>query len=106
MSKTASYTLKNGSVLVTVCGHSGEEDFYAMYDVIKEVIEPERIKYGVDSMCVDGSFIKDGITVRMSSESAYDDMCFLYDPSKMTEEQVNTTLKWIDLIVDTFTAKA
>ncbi len=52
--------LKNGSVLVSITGYCGETDFYAMYDIIKELLAPEHITYGVDSMCVDGSFRKDG----------------------------------------------
>ena len=29
--------LKNGSVLVSITGYCGETDFYAMYDIIKEI---------------------------------------------------------------------
>ena len=100
MEKTTSHELKNGNILVTVNGYSGEEDFYRMYDIIKETLTPEAIKYGVDSMCVDGSFIKDGITVRMSSESAFDDMCFLYDAKKLTGEDIRKVENWIETIVD------
>ena len=35
---TQEIQLKNGSVLVSVNGYSGESDFYAMYDIIKELL--------------------------------------------------------------------
>ena len=80
---TQEIQLKNGSVLVSINGYSGESDFYAMYDIIKELLAPEHATYGVDSMCVDGSFRKDGILVRMSSECVTDDCCFHYDPTTL-----------------------
>ena len=96
---TKEIKLKNGSVLVAVTGYSGETDFYAMYDIIKELLTPEHITYGVDSMCVDGSFRKDGLLVRMSSECVTDDCCFHYDEKNMTPEDVETIKGWIQSIV-------
>ena len=91
--------LKNGSVLVSVTGYSGETDFYAMYDVIQELLEPEHITYGVDSMCVDGSFRKDGVLVRMSSECVTDCCCFHYDAKTLSPEDVEKVKGWIQTIV-------
>ena len=96
---TQELKLRNGDVLVSINGYSGEEDFYAMYDIIKELISPEHATYGVDSMCVDGSFRKDGILVRMSSECVTDDCCFHYSPETMTPEEVEKVKAWIDQIV-------
>lgn len=96
---TQEINLKNGSVMVAITGYSGEEDFYAMYDIIKELIQPEHATYGVDSMCVDGSFRKNGILVRMSSECVTDDCCFHYDAANMPEEDVAQVKQWIDMIV-------
>ena len=96
---TQEIKLKNGSVLVAVNGYSGESDFYAMYDVIQELLQPEHITYGVDSMCVDGSFRKDGILVRMSSECVTDDCCFHYDAAAMPQEDVDRIRGWINDIV-------
>lgn len=96
---TQEMKLKNGSVMVAITGYSGEEDFYAMYDIIKELIQPEHATYGVDSMCVDGSFRKNGILVRMSSECVTDDCCFHYDAANMPEEDVAQVKQWIDMIV-------
>lgn len=93
--------LRNGSVLVSVNNYSGETDFYAMYDIIKELLAPEHITYGVDSMCVDGSFRKDGILVRMSSECVTDNCCFHYDAAALSEEEVATIQGWINQIVTT-----
>ena len=98
MKKTSEYTLPNGNILVSVNGYFGEDDFYMMYDIIKDVVSPEHITYGVDSMCVDGSFKKDGILVRMSSESAYDYCCFLYDPKAYDDEQTVRIRGWIEEI--------
>ena len=91
--------LKNGSVLVSITGYSGESDFYAMYDIIGELLQPEHATYGVDSMCVDGSFRKDGLLVRMSSECVTDCYCFHYDAKSMAPEDVEKVKGWIDAVV-------
>jgi hypothetical protein len=96
---TEEIQLKNGSVLVAVTGYSGESDFYTMYDIIGELLQPEHATYGVDSMCVDGSFRKDGILVRMSSECVTDDCCFHYDKANMPPEDVEKVQGWIQEIV-------
>lgn len=96
---TQEINLKNGSVMVAITGYSGEEDFYAMYDIIKELLQPEHATYGVDSMCVDGSFRKNGILVRMSSECVTDDCCLHYDAANMPQEDVDQVKQWIDMIV-------
>ena len=91
--------LNNGQILVSVNGYSGEDDFYSMYHIIEEIIQPEHITYGVDSMCVDGSFRKDGLLVRMSSECVTDCCCFHYDPNAMSQEDVLKVKGWIDAII-------
>lgn len=96
---TREMTLRNGQILVSVNGYSGEEDFYLMFDIIKELLEPEHATYGVDSMCVDGSFRKNGVLVRMSSECVTDECCFHYDPASMTGEEVEAVKSWIAMIV-------
>lgn len=93
--------LKNGSILVSVLDYLGDEDFYAMYDIILELLHPDSPTYGVDSMGIDGSFKKDGLLVRMSSESAYDQCCFVYDPATMTAEEVEKVKDWINQVVGT-----
>ncbi len=87
--------LKNGSVLVSVTGYSGETDFYNMFDIIKEVLSPEHATYGVDSMCVDGSFRKEGLLVRMSSECVTDCCCFHYDEKNLSPEDCERIRGWI-----------
>ena len=96
---TQEIQLKNGQVLVSITGYSGEEEFYLMFDIIKELMEPEHATYGVDSMCVDGSFRKNGVLVRMSSECITDCCCFHYDPTSMTEAEVADVKSWIQAIV-------
>jgi hypothetical protein len=92
--------LKNGFVLVSVTGYGGETDFYAMYDIIGELLHPEHATYGVDSMCVDGSFRKDGILVRMSSECVTDCCCFHYDRANMAPEDVEKVKSWIAQVTE------
>ena len=99
MKQTSEHILKDGSVLVTANGFFGEDDFYAMYDLIKEIVSPDHITFGVDSMCVDGSFRKGDLLVRISSESAYDYACFLYDPAPLSETDLDQIKGWIEQIV-------
>ncbi len=94
-----SVQLKNGTTLVSVLDYLGDEDFYAMYDIILELLHPDSPTYGVDSMGIDGSFKKDGLLVRMSSESAYDQCCFVYDPRNMSPEEIAKVEGWIDQVV-------
>lgn len=97
--------LKNGQVLVSISGYSGEEDFYLLFDLVKELLAPDYATYGVDSMCVDGSFRKDGLLVRMSSECVTDDCCFHYDPTAMTAEQTAQVKTWIEQVVQALHAR-
>ena len=99
MKPITEHILKDGSVLVTANGFFGEDDFYAMYDLIKEIVVPDHITFGVDSMCVDGSFRKGDILVRISSESAYDFCCFLYDPSSLTDADLSRVKSWIEAVI-------
>ncbi len=92
-------TLRNGTVMINLLDYCGDDDFYAMYQVILDVLSPDQPTYGVDSMCIDGSFRKDGLLVRMSSESAYDQCCFVYDPTSMTEEEATRVEGWIAAVV-------
>ena len=96
---TQEIRLKNGSVLVSVTGYAGETDFYNMQDVIRELLEPEHITFGVDSMCVDGSFRKDGLLVRMSSECVTDFCCFHYDEANLSPADTEKIKGWIAAIV-------
>ncbi len=91
--------LKNGQVLLSLTGYTGEEDFYLLYDIIQTQLQPSEISYGVDSMCVDGSFRKDGILVRMSSECVTDCCCLHYDPTGLTEAEVQKVQGWITQVV-------
>ncbi|MBR1780767.1 MAG: histidine kinase, partial [Oscillospiraceae bacterium] len=93
------YRMNNGNVLLAVLDYLGDDDFYAMYDVILDVLHPDSPTYGVDSMCIDGSFIKDGLLVRMSSESAFDQCCFLYDSKKVSPEEEEKIKGWINDVV-------
>ncbi len=97
--------LKNGSVLLSLNGYSGEEDFYRLFDLVKELLVPEEASFGVDSMCVDGSFRKDGLLVRMSSECVTDCCCFHYDAAAMTSEEVGLVRGWLEQIIGELKAR-
>ena len=97
---TQEIQLKNGQVLVSVTGYAGEDDFYLMYGIMQELLSPEHATYGVDSMCVDGSFRKDGLLVRMSSECVTDCCCFHYNPKDMTAGDVDKIKGWIQTIAE------
>ena len=105
MKPLTEHELKDGSILATANGFFGEDDFYAMYDLIKEIVAPDHITFGVDSMCVDGSFRKGDILVRISSESAYDFCCFLYDPASMTAADQAQVKAWIDAVIERLNAE-
>ena len=100
MTPTSVFKLKNGQTLVTINGYAGEDDFYAMYDIIKDKIQPDGIRFGVDSMCVDGSFEKGNIRIRMSSESAYDYMCLMYDESDHSDADNAVITGWTELLAN------
>ena len=95
---TQEIQLKNGQVLVSVTGYAGEDDFYLMYGIMQELLSPEHATYGVDSMCVDGSFRQDGLLVRMSSECVTDCCCFHYDSTAMSPEDAAKVRGWIEQI--------
>ena len=96
---TEEMILRNGSVLISVTGYSGDDDFYAMYDLTKEMMNPETMSVGVDSMCIDGSFRKDGLLVRLASDCVNDTCCFHFDATSMTEAEQNKVRGWIEGIV-------
>ena len=99
MELTQEIKLNNGQVLVSITGYGGEDDFYLMYEIIQSLLAPEHITYGVDSMCVDGSFRKDGLLVRMSSECVTDCCCFHYDPAAMSPQEAEKVRSWISAVV-------
>ncbi len=100
MEAVTEYKMKKGTVLATVNGFVGEEDFYRMHDIIKSTLQPEDSGYSVDSMCIGGYFQKDGISVRTSSESPYDTLSFFYDPRALSEEETAKVRGWIRAVAD------
>lgn len=94
------YTMKNGSILITINGYEGEEDFYLMRNIINELLAPEEEGYSVDSMCVGGYLRKDGLLIRTSSESPYDCCSFFYDPTKMEADEVEKVKSWINIVIN------
>ena len=100
MTRTDSYRMKRGNVLVTVNGFFGEEDFYVLHRTAVEVLDPEDSGYSVDSMCIGGFLKKDGILLRTSSECPYDTCCFFYNEEDLDEKSREKVISWIENIVD------
>lgn len=99
MSLTTEYKMAKGLILITADGYLGDEDFYMIQDVIKEVLQPESITYGVDSLGATGSFIKDGLVIRMSSESPFDACCFDFKETDFTPEEREKIDVWLEEIM-------
>lgn len=99
------YPMKNGFLLLTVNGYTGEDDFNMMQHIIEEKICPDDMGYSVDSMCIGGYFIKEGISVRTSSESPYDYLSFYYNPGALSEEQNSLVNRWITEIIEELHAR-
>ena len=88
--------LKNGSVLVELEGLGGEADFYRVFDHMNQVIKPDASRDSVDSLCVMGTFRKDGISVRMSSEGINEWVSFQYDAAALSDEDNAKVARWLD----------
>ena len=91
--------LPNGQSYAELVGYGGEEGYYTVFDTALTLLQPERSSTSVDSLCVSGAFTKDGLTVRMSSESAYDYCCLLYDPAQMSAAQIDQVKAWTNDII-------
>lgn len=90
---------KRGNTLITVNGYDGEDDFYRLYNVIREVLMPDDIGYSFDSMCIGGYFVKDGITIRFSSECPYDCCCFLFCEDALSPDQNSLVRNFINTVL-------
>ncbi|MGN0733869.1 MAG: hypothetical protein ACI4LC_06835 [Emergencia sp.] len=100
MKPYSEYPMKNGFLLVTVNGYSGEDDFNIMQRIIEEILQPEDMGYSVDSMCIGGYFVKDGISVRTSSESPYDFLSFYYNPGALPENKKDCVNSWLTEVIN------
>lgn len=89
------HQMKKG-VLVTLDDYNGEEDYYRIHQTLIDVLQPEDEGYSVDSMCIGGYFIKNGILIRTSSESPFDACSFFYEPSKLKPEEESLIMEWIE----------
>ena len=90
--------LKNGSVLVELEGLGGESDFYSVFERMNEVIKPDFSRDSVDSLCVMGTFRKDGISVRMSSEGINEWVSFQYDAAALSDEDNTKVTGWLEAL--------
>lgn len=93
------YTMRNGAVLISVKGFVGDDDYYRMHALIKDVIKPDDEGYSVDSMCIGGYFKKDGVLIRTSSDSPYETLSFFYQPKELSQKQCEEVIGWIDAVV-------
>lgn len=95
MKSYSKYEMKHGAILIAVEDYTNDEAFGQMMKELTQIIEPDDWGYSVDSMCIGGYFRKDGILIRTSSECPYDCCAIFYEPSKMTEQEVEKTEEWI-----------
>lgn len=100
MTRTDTYPMKRGNVLVTVNGFFGEEDFYLLHKTAVEILEPDDSGYSVDSMCIGGFLKKEGILLRTSSECPYDTCCFFYNENELDDAGREKVTSWINGVVD------
>jgi hypothetical protein len=89
-------TLPNGQVIAELPECVGEDAFYSVYSLVEERLAPESIRTTIDSLCVAGAFIKDGVSVRMSSEGTRECFTFMYDPRRMTAEDAEKARTWLN----------
>ncbi len=96
-------TLPNGRIMTEFLRFGGEEDFYRAYALLSRVLRPEDSKYSVDSLCVSGSFKKDGLTVRMSSEGLSEHLSFVFGGAGWTAEDTEKAAGWLRLLDEAMT---
>ena len=86
--------MKKGN-LITLNRFEGEEAFIKMHDAFVRLLDPEDHGFSVDSMCIGGYLVKDGILIRTSSESPFDSLSVFYDPASVTPEQEALIIEWV-----------
>lgn len=90
--------LDNDSVLIEFCGYSGYTDFMMILEKFKQLIKPDIIDYAVDSLCIMGSFRKDGILASMSSEGISDYVALVYKRNTLTDEEIEKLKSWVQIV--------
>lgn len=90
--------MENGSILVELEGYGGDADFFRIFDLVNSVLEPETSRTSIDSLCAMGTFRKDGIPVRMSSEGLTENVSFIYDASELDRAQLAKVRSWFKLL--------
>lgn len=98
MAKLIETLLPGGKTMAEVDSYGGDADFYTIYELVERIIKPETQRTTIDSLCVGGSFRREGITVRMSSEGITDNFAFVYDTRDMTPEQTEKLRGWLQLV--------
>lgn len=95
MAKLIDRTLPNGQTMTEIAGYGGDADFYMVYGLVEELIRPDTQRTTIDSLCVGGSFRKDGISVRMSSEGITENFSFVYDTRAMSGAEAEKLRSWL-----------
>ena len=98
MAKLTDHILPNGQTMTEIMGYGGDADFYTVYGLVEELIQPDTQRTTIDSLCVGGSFRKDGISIRMSSEGITDNFSFVYDARGLSGEDAEKLRSWLGAV--------
>lgn len=98
MAKLIDRILPGGQTMTEIDGYGGDADFYTVYELVERLIQPEAQRTTIDSLCVGGSFRRDGITVRMSSEGITDNFSFVYDARGLSGAETEKLRSWLGAV--------
>ncbi len=98
MAKLTDHILPNGQTMTEIEGYGGDTDFYTVYELVEKLVRPDTQRTTIDSLCIGGSFRKDGITVRMSSEGITDNFSFVYDTRGISGKDEEKLRSWLEAV--------
>lgn len=100
MAKLIETQLNGGKIMAEIDGYGGDADFYTVYGLVESLIKPQAQRTTIDSLCVGGSFNRDGITVRMSSEGITENFAFVFDSGALDAQELEKLRGWLRLVAD------
>lgn len=92
------HVLSNGQIMAEIEGWGGDADFYTVYDLVEKLIQPEAQRTTIDSLCVGGSFRRDGISVRMSSEGITENFSFVFNAAELSPQELEKLRGWLGAV--------
>lgn len=98
MAQIKEHELANGQIMAEIIGYGGDADFYTVYDLVEKLIQPEAQRTTIDSLCVGGSFRRDGISVRMSSEGITENFSFVFSAAGLAPQELEKLRGWLGAV--------